>query len=230
MKNKIKIFSMLMITIGMLTFTACTSGEKKNDKTTNMDEMDNMDNTKMNNMVASKKMMDAMNTMMTKMSSMEMTHDFDHDFAKMMIDHHEGAIEMAHIEIASGRDPKIKAMAEKMIAAQKAEQEKLRTILANHKPVVDESAHKDDHAHDEHSELMDAMKTNENSMKNMTMSGDVDKDFVMMMIPHHQSAIIMADNEISHGHLVDLKQMAQQMRVDQANEIKEMQGWLDSHK
>lgn len=229
MKNKIKIFSMLMLTIGMLTFTACTSGKEKNDNA-NMDEMENMDNTKIKNMDASLKMMNAMNTMMSKMSSMEMTHDFDYDFAKMMIDHHEGAIEMAHIEIASGTDQKIKGMAEKMIAAQKAEQEKLRAILANHKPVVKESAHKSDHAHGEHNELMDAMKENENSMKSMIMTGDVDKDFVIMMIPHHQSAIIMADNEISHGHHVDLKQMAQQMRVDQANEIKEMQLWLENHK
>lgn len=229
MKNKIKIFSMLMLTIGMLTFTACTSGKEKNDNA-NMDEMENMDNTKMNNMDASKKMMDAMNVMMTKMNSMEMTQDFDHNFAKMMIDHHEGAIEMAHIEIASGTDQKIKGMAEKMIAAQKSEQEKLKIIIANHKPVSNQTKAKGDHAEGGHNELMDAMKTNENSMKNMAMTGDVDKDFVMMMIPHHQSAISMADNEISHGHHVELKQMAQQMRVDQANEIKEMQMWLDNYK
>ena len=229
MKNKFKIFSMLILTIGMLTFTACTSGKEKNDNA-NIDEMENMDNTKLNNMDASEKMMDAMNVMMTKMNRMEMTHDFDNDFAKAMIEHHQGAIEMANIEIASGTDPKIKSMAEKMIAAQKAEQEKLRTILANHKPVVEEFAHKGEHAHDEHNELMEAMEENENSMKSMTMTGDVDKDFVMMMIPHHQSAITMADNEISHGHHVELKQMAQQMRVDQTNEIKEMQMWLDNHK
>ncbi len=229
MKNKIKIFSILMLTIGMVTFTACTSGKEKNDNA-NMDEMENMDNTKMNNMDASKKMMDAMNVMMTKMNSMEMTQDFDYDFAKMMIDHHEGAIEMAHIEIASGTDQKIKGLAEKMIAAQKSEQEKLKVIIANHKPVSNHTKANGDHEEGGHNELMDAMKTNENSMKSMAMTGDVDKDFVLMMIPHHQSAITMADNEISHGHHVELKKMAQQMRVDQANEIKEMQMWLDNHK
>ena len=221
---------MLILTIGMLTFAACTSGEKKIDNANNMDEMGNMDDTKMKNMEASQKMMNAMNTMMTKMISMEMTHDFDYDFAKMMIDHHEGAIEMAHIEIASGGDQKIKSLAEKMIAAQKAEQDKLRAIMANHNPVSSQTKPNDDHAAGGHNELMVAMKENENSMKSMTMTGDVDKDFVMMMIPHHQSAITMADNEISHGHHVELKLMAQQMRVDQASEIKEMQLWLENHK
>ncbi len=40
----------------------------------------------------------------------------------------------------------------------------------------------------------------------------------------------MAENEISHGHHVELKQMAQQMMSDQNAEIKEFQMWIDGHK
>ena len=47
-----------------------------------------------------------------------------------------------------------------------------------------------------------------------------------MMIPHHQSAVDMAENEISHGKNYDLKKLSQKIVADQNNEIKEFQDWL----
>src|SRR5262245_8729559 len=40
-------------------------------------------------------------------------------------------------------------------------------------------------------------------------SGDVDTDFVAMMVPHHQGAIEMARAELRYGHNEQLKRMAQ---------------------
>ncbi len=40
-------------------------------------------------------LMPAMNAMMGKMSSVKMSGDFDMDFANMMIEHHQGAVEMS---------------------------------------------------------------------------------------------------------------------------------------
>ncbi|MGO8921564.1 MAG: DUF305 domain-containing protein [Xanthobacteraceae bacterium] len=40
-------------------------------------------------------------------------------------------------------------------------------------------------------------------------SGDVDADFVAMMVPHHQGAIEMAQAELRHGHNEPLRRMAQ---------------------
>ncbi|HEX4177131.1 MAG TPA: DUF305 domain-containing protein, partial [Rhizomicrobium sp.] len=54
-------------------------------------------------------------------------------------------------------------------------------------------------------------------------SGDVDADFAAMMIPHHQGAIDMALAELRHGHNERLRRIAQEIIVDQQQEIAAMQ-------
>jgi hypothetical protein len=53
-------------------------------------------------------------------------------------------------------------------------------------------------------------------------SGDVDKDFVATMVPHHQGAIDMAQAELRHGHNEQLRRLAQEIIVDQTQEIAAM--------
>lgn len=53
-------------------------------------------------------------------------------------------------------------------------------------------------------------------------SGDVDADFVAMMIPHHQGAIDMAVAELRYGHDKNLQRIAQEIIVDQQQEIAAM--------
>ena len=50
-------------------------------------------------------------------------------------------------------------------------------------------------------------------------SGDVDRDFVQMMIPHHQGAIDMAVAELQYGSNAQLKRLAQAIIVQQQQEI-----------
>lgn len=50
-------------------------------------------------------------------------------------------------------------------------------------------------------------------------TGDVDRDFVAMMIPHHQGAIDMAMAELRHGRNELLRRIAQEIIVDQQQEI-----------
>jgi uncharacterized protein (DUF305 family) len=54
-------------------------------------------------------------------------------------------------------------------------------------------------------------------------SGDVDTDFVASMVPHHQGAIEMAQAELRHGHNEQLRRIAQEIIVDQTQEIAAMQ-------
>jgi hypothetical protein len=53
-------------------------------------------------------------------------------------------------------------------------------------------------------------------------SGDVDHDFVAMMIPHHQGAIDMAQAELRYGHNEQLRRIAQEIIVEQQQEITAM--------
>ena len=53
-------------------------------------------------------------------------------------------------------------------------------------------------------------------------SGDVDKDFVNMMVPHHQGAIDMAQAELRYGHNEQLRRIAQGIVVQQQQEIAAM--------
>jgi hypothetical protein len=50
-------------------------------------------------------------------------------------------------------------------------------------------------------------------------SNDVDRDFVAMMVPHHQGAIDMAEAELSYGHNELLRRLAQEIIVTQEQQI-----------
>ncbi|HYS66226.1 MAG TPA: DUF305 domain-containing protein [Paraburkholderia sp.] len=56
--------------------------------------------------------------MMTKMSAPSYTGDTDKDFVSHMIPHHQGAIEMAKVELKYGKDPELKRLAKNIIKAQ----------------------------------------------------------------------------------------------------------------
>lgn len=53
-------------------------------------------------------------------------------------------------------------------------------------------------------------------------TGDIDRDFVEMMIPHHQGAIDMAQAYLRHGSNEQLKRLAQEIIVEQLQEIAAM--------
>jgi uncharacterized protein (DUF305 family) len=61
-------------------------------------------------------------------------------------------------------------------------------------------------------------------MTNMAIrpTGDVDADFVAMMVPHHQGAIEMAQAELRYGRNEQLRRIAQEIIVDQQQEIAAM--------
>jgi hypothetical protein len=50
-------------------------------------------------------------------------------------------------------------------------------------------------------------------------TGDADRDFARMMIPHHQGAIDMAVAELRYGKDKRLQRLAQEIIVDQQQEI-----------
>ena len=76
---------------------------------------------------------DAMQDAMLQMQhgmDMPSSGDTDTDFARMMIPHHQGAIDMARTELAQGKDPELRQLAEEIIAAQEKEIAFLKAWLA----------------------------------------------------------------------------------------------------
>ena len=62
--------------------------------------------------------MSAMEKMSSDMAAVPMTGDADGDFVGMMLPHHQGAIDMAKIELAHGKDPAMLRLARAIVAAQ----------------------------------------------------------------------------------------------------------------
>ena len=57
--------------------------------------------------------------------------DADRDFARAMIPHHHGAVEMAQLELLYGRDVRLRRLAQGMVIEQSQEIELLRSTLAS---------------------------------------------------------------------------------------------------
>ena len=67
-------------------------------------------------------------------------------------------------------------------------------------------------------------------MQKMTLSGNTDKDFAMMMKMHHQQALNMAEMELADGKSPEMKTMARQIIVAQKKEIAQLDKWLAKQK
>ena len=71
-----------------------------------------------------------------------------------------------------------------------------------------------------------SMTEMDRAMKAAPMNGNVDHDFVTMMLPHHQGAIDMAKSELLFGKDPTMRRLAQEIIVDQNSEIDAMDLWL----
>jgi uncharacterized protein (DUF305 family) len=77
--------------------------------------------------------------------------------------------------------------------------------------------------------MMQSMQKMQHDMMSAPSSGDPDKDFVAMMIPHHQGAIDMARVELQYGKDPILRRMARGIIAAQEREIAEMKQWQAKH-
>jgi len=70
------------------------------------------------------------------------------------------------------------------------------------------------------------MRAMAETMNRVPMTGDPDRDFLAMMIPHHQGAIDMARLVLVHGRDPLTRQLAEEIMASQQAEIGSMQGRL----
>lgn len=169
------------------------------------------------------KMMSIMHTMMTEMEAMPMNSEPDIDFAKMMVMHHQGAINMANEEIASGDDAAMKAIAQKIKTEQEQEIQEFNAFLSSYQP--DQPMNMEFHM-----EVMESMEKMGRESDLRVLTGDTDQDFAQLMIPHHQAAMENAKSVMEHGNSPVIMAMAQKIIDSQMMDIKELQEWLLANK
>ena len=204
-----------------LSITACNSdsgnAENKSD-TSNHIKHNSTDNNADGSQNHMKAMHDAMDNSMQQMHSMKPTGDPDHDFAMMMKQHHQGAIDMAKAEIAGGTDEQLKQMAQKLIDEQQNENARFDQFMQGKQPT----------GKSDYGQKAMGMMTPMSDIK--MESGSLDAMFASMMIPHHQDAVKMAQEYLKVGKNADMKQVAQNIINTQPKEIQDLQNWLANHK
>ncbi len=73
-------------------------------------------------------------------ASLRTATPFDTAFLRMMIPHHEGALVMAKAELAKGKDPKLRTLAQNIISGQQREITAMRKRLGSSVPMSDHMA------------------------------------------------------------------------------------------
>ena len=81
---------------------------------------------------ASSKAYAAASAKMHRDMTVSLSGNADVDFVRGMIPHHQGAIDMAKVELEYGKDPEIRKMAQGIIAAQEAEIAEMKRWLEKH--------------------------------------------------------------------------------------------------
>lgn len=83
-------------------------------------------------MSASSQALKKVNETMHKNMMVKMTGNADVDFVKSMLAHHQGAVDMAKVELKYGKDPEAKKLAENIIAEQEKEIKQMQDWLKQH--------------------------------------------------------------------------------------------------
>lgn len=174
-------------------------------------------------------MREDMERMHKNMQAMRMTGDVDHDFASMMIEHHKGAINMSQKELDRGNNRQVKAIAREVIRDQKKDIQQLQSFVKKEKTrkvSADRPVH-GDMTGSAGNRMMKPMDDMRQKMQGMPMSSQPDKNYVTMMIMHHQAAIDMSQEYLDNGKNEKLKGLAQktiQTNKDQIARLEKLQG------
>lgn len=150
-------------------------------------------------------------------------NDADVEFVQNMIVHHQQAVWMSELapERASSRD--VKELADRISDVQGLEIDMMNRWLSQHAiPTVEPgTGHGGGHT------SMPGMPTQEqlDALKN-AKGADFDRLWLQLMIAHHQGALTMAEAVRTSGSDVRVQEIADDVVVEQTDEIRRMQGWL----
>ena len=176
------------------------------------EKADGMDHSQMNH-----GSMDMGSNGMARQMVMENGKYSDKAFIDAMVPHHQGAIEMARVALKNAEHAEIKELTRNIISSQQAEIEELKAIKK-----------------EEFGTSNVPMEMSPEQMRSMGMMMDpqelanrepFDKAFIDAMIPHHQSAIEMAEVAYEKSKNPRIKELAENIMSAQKREIEQMKQW-----
>jgi uncharacterized protein (DUF305 family) len=141
----------------------------------------------------------------------------DERFIDAMVPHHEGAVEMARVAVKNAEHPEIERLAEHIISNQEAEINELESIKESEYGTSKVPRHMS----------MGQMKDMGMMMNPQSLADKkpFDKAFIDNMIPHHQSAIEMAQVARDETDNPKIKELAAGIISAQKREISQMKQW-----
>jgi uncharacterized protein (DUF305 family) len=134
-----------------------------------------------------------------------------------MVPHHQGAIEMARVALKNAEHAEIKQLSRNIVSTQQAEIEELKAIKK-------EEFGTSDVPMEMRPGQMRAMGMMMNP-EHLARSDPFDKAFIDAMIPHHQSAIDMANVALKKTNNPRIRELANNVVDAQKREIEQMKQW-----
>jgi uncharacterized protein (DUF305 family) len=141
----------------------------------------------------------------------------DRQFIEEMSPHHQLAVRMAEVAVERAEHPGVKQLARDIIDAQDREIAEMTSWYERWygtTPEIEEPTEDDMAAMGMHGG-MDALES----------ATPFDKAFLAAMIPHHASAVVMANMLLAEDGRPELRRLARQIIAGQSREIGQMQRW-----
>ncbi|WP_245607279.1 DUF305 domain-containing protein [Pseudonocardia spinosispora] len=153
----------------------------------------------------------------------------DVTFAQQMIPHHAQAVEMAKDAPAKAQSAQVKQLAAAIEAAQQPEIDQMTAMLTRWNapvPKADDDMAGMDHGSMNHGSMPGMMSDQQMDQLESATGAQYDREFLTMMIGHHQGAVDMSATELRDGSDAEAKALAQKITDAQRTEIAQMQAML----
>lgn len=158
-----------------------------------------------------------------------MKSDPDNDFANMMIVHKKRAIDLSEKQISTGKDQETILLARKIIEEQNTEIEELRSFMKQQKVSKAAMTMSKTSSLSGRAE-MDKMAFTTKTSEPVVMTGDQDKDYVSMLMAHHEKSIEKTNTFMDKSKADNVKKMALEMIASDRAQIEELKTWQSNHK